>query len=125
MNTKCLETSFLGILIFSFLVLVAGCNKHKETASHSLAEDLIPMDSMVSILVDVQLIESILKVKYPGKHENQEYTKRYYDHLLTRHGITRQQLDESLEYYQKNVESLDKIYTEVITQLSKIQAESQ
>jgi hypothetical protein len=107
--------------MISILLFTTGCRNHRDVKSATIPENLIPMDSMVAILVDVQLIEAILKINYAAKSENQTYSEKYYDYLFEKHCITKDQFEKSLEYYQRNSESLGIIYTEVITELSKLQ----
>jgi hypothetical protein len=78
---------------------------------------------MVQILVDVHLIESSLKVVHTKKQDNEHFTDSYYRTLFEKHHITRQQFVQSLEYYERDVKTLEKIYENVIIELSKLESQ--
>ncbi|MBP6976863.1 MAG: DUF4296 domain-containing protein [Bacteroidales bacterium] len=112
------------ILCVLLLYLISGCRTGGSRSEIAAApDDLIAADSMVKILVDVHLIESSLKTIHTKKQDNEHFTDRYYTTLFEKHHITRQQFLRSMDYYERNAGQLEKIYENVIIELSKLESE--
>lgn len=111
----------LGVLV---LFLLTACKTDRSIDTDPLPPNLIASDSLVKILVDVHLIEASLKTKHTKKPDNERFTNIYYDQLFKKYGITREQLNQSLDYYQRHAETFDKIYEQVITELSKLESQA-
>lgn len=113
----------LGALCILFLILNTGCNtEDRRSETGPVPDDLIAADSMVKILVDIHLVESSLKTIHTKKQDNQQFTDSYYNTLFARHHITRQQFLRSMDYYEREAEKLEKIYENVIIELSKLES---
>ena len=114
---------FLLLLGFLVLFLLTDCNLERGNNTDPLPPNLIPSDTLVKILVDVHLIEASLKIKHTKKPDNERFTNLYYNQLFNKYGITREQLNQSLTYYQRHAEIFDKIYEQVITELNKLESQ--
>lgn len=76
---------------------------------------------MVSVMVDVQLIEAALSVDQSDKAK--ETAAGSYDSVLKQHNISREKFDESFKYYAEHPGLMEQIYEEMLSKLSKKQAE--
>ena len=125
MNIPAKLTNNYLLLGISVLVLLFStqCKTEGRRDDNPVPASLIPADSMVRILVDVHLIESSLKTIHTKKQDNERYTDSYYLTLFEKHHITRQQFLQSLEYYERDVTKLEKIYENVIIELSKLESQ--
>lgn len=124
MNTK--KKAAINILLLTgiaVLLIFSGCRSGRKDKATMPPPGIIPADTMVQILVDIHLIEASLKVKHAKKEENERFTEYYYDQLFEKHNINREQFDQSIEYYERDAEMIDKIYERVITELNKIQSQ--
>lgn len=124
MNTK--RRAAINILLLTgiaILLIYQGCRSERKDEVGKVPPGIIPADTMVQVLVDVHLIEASLKVKHVKKEENERFTEYYYDQLFEKHGITREQFDQSIEYYERDSELIDAMYERVITELNKIQSQ--
>lgn len=84
---------------------------------------IIPRDSMVSLLVDIQLVESYRNLRYlqgaVDSASNQK-VEEWYLSVLKRHGVSAQRFDSSYSFYQaQDPVILDGMYQEVNTRLSE------
>ena len=105
-------------LIFCFFFLFS-C-KPKEA---KIPAGILPKEQMVSVLTDVHLAEAALTLN--TKNDSAALVAAgYYNFIYQSHRITKKQFDESLDFYTKHPELLEKIYEEVINELSKKQAEA-
>jgi len=80
-------------------------------------------DKMTSIMVDIQLAESALMHMEQRGENAGVYKKKVFELVFEKHQTTREKFDSSLSYYSlNNLQQLDAIYAEVITQLSQKQS---
>jgi hypothetical protein len=118
------QNSFRGFL---FLVLLSGlvfsCTR-KVNNEEVPPDDLIHRDTMVNIIVDLRIMDAL--VSYEQRQANRKITEvNYFIHasLLNKYNITRDQFERSFKYYQSDLETIDKIFADVITKLSKMKSE--
>lgn len=111
--------AFAGLLTVLFLAL--ACTRHVEV-EQEMPADLIPRDSMVDILVDLQIMESILSKQQRQNRSKVNQSKYYYfKSVMEKHDITREQFERSFDYYQYNLKILDEIYADAITKITKME----
>lgn len=108
-------------MLFLLLLMIApGCT----TKPTSEAKDIIPSDSLVMILSDIQLIESALYIKQNEGKDIRSYSDHYYRYLYAKYHTDAQKIQNSLRYYQENPEKLESIYKTVLDSLSRKQSEA-
>ena len=96
-----------------------SCSKRGE----KIPADIIPEDKMVQILVEVHLAESQSQMSV--QYNDIRYLKQsYYQYIFKKHQTNYKQLEKSFNYYAAHPDIFSKIYDEVITGLSKKQAET-
>ena len=78
---------------------------------------------MISLLTDIQLIEGAVSKKMIDRAANKKESSRYYRKAFEKHGITRDQFDESINFYTENPKDMQEIYEKVLVELSKIKAD--
>lgn len=112
------------LLLFTLLLSagISGCteklNKEKEPPA-----DLINRDTMVSIFVDLRLMDAVLN--YEQRNGNRKINDiKFYIHnsIMDKYGITRDQFERSFTYYQTDLDVIDKIYADAITRLTKMRS---
>ena len=109
----------LGMGFFLFLFLFS-C-KPKEV---KIPVGILPKEQIVNILTDVHLAEAALTYKSAKSDSAMQLAVDYYNYIYQSRHVTKKQFDESLDFYTKHPELLEKIYEEVINELSKKQAEA-
>ncbi len=107
-------------LVFLILIFLSGCNQSKTPETNGI----IPSDSLVMILSDIQLIESALYVKQNEGKDIRSYSDYYYRYLYSKYHTSSEKIRESLRYYQENPEKLESIYKNVLDSLSRKQSET-
>ena len=101
--------------IIILTVLLSSCGMFEKEQD----DNIIPKDKMVEIIVDAQFVESALKVHKRKREDMVAYTDHYYNYIFEKHNITKEEFEESLEYYSENIAELDRIYADVINILSR------
>ena len=61
--------------------------------------------------------------KKETKKANKKESSRYYRKAFEKHEITRDQFDESINFYTENPKDMQEIYEKVLVELSKIKAD--
>ncbi|MEZ5083871.1 MAG: DUF4296 domain-containing protein [Bacteroidales bacterium] len=110
-------------LVFLISLLIWGCTTKLENHPDP-PENLIHRDTMVNIIVDLRLFEA--KLTFQQKKVSKTFGKyKLYLHnsVMEKYHIDRDQFDESFEYYQYDLKTLDGIYADAITRLSKIKSQ--
>jgi hypothetical protein len=111
------------LLAVSILVFLLGCT-HKINEEKLVPADLIPKEQMIDICVDLRIMDSILASNQRKKVKDQNLNEFYlHNSVMEKYGITRDQFERSMEYYQRDLKVLDEIYEEAITRLSKMKSE--
>lgn len=97
-----------------------SCNRLKNGASTA---DIIPQDSMIGILVDIHVADAVADHKFGTDKPNLEFTNAMYEQIYKNHHITAAQYKASYKYYEAHPADMDKMYEQVITEISKKEAE--
>ena len=87
-----------------------------------IPKDVLPKDKMTSILVDVHLAEAAMTLN--NSQRDTAKVMEYYDFIYKNHNTTKKQFTESYNFYLANPELLNKIYDDVLIELSKKQTEA-
>lgn len=106
-------------IAISFLILfvaVFGC-KDKKSINHNL----LPKETMVSIIVEIELVQAAFKVE---NQENKFNLDSISNTVFKNHHTTKQQFDENMLYYSKSPQEMESIYNDVITSISSKQSEN-
>lgn len=104
---------YVSVLLF-ILLLFPAC-KPKP-----VGECIIPRETFRDILVEVHLADGIYAVRN-GKLSLYNDTLNFYNDIFRRFGYNKACFDSTYKYYCRNTIDFDKLYEEVITELSKTQ----
>ena len=86
-------------------------------------DGILTKEQMIPIMVDTQIAEAALSVKNIHGDSAKQYAADYYNFIYIRHKVKKEVFEKSLDYYIQHPKELDAIYSEVITELSKKEAE--
>lgn len=108
------------VYVLMCAVFLSACSDEAEV---SIPDTVLTKQEMVRIMMDVHLLESSmnLNVYNPDKTVAESPTPGF--DILKKNNITKQQYDESFDFYSQNPAILNQIYDSVLTELSKMQAE--
>lgn len=103
------------ILVVAVLILSGSCGKDRVRE--------IPRDDLVRILVEMHFAEGmkntgILQREYPRVDSFDLMTP-----ILEKHGYTHREFDSTVASYARKPDQYDKIYDEVIMELTRLQDE--
>ena len=105
------------IALFAASAFVAGCS-----TSDDAPEDLLPRDTFVQVLVDVQMIEAIYNQNMIRNDNPRQRIARFYSETFEKHGVTREQFTATYAWYYRHPYEMMDVFDEVVLELSKFQA---
>ncbi len=80
--------------------------------------DLISTDKMVRLMIDLNLIEADLQMKYSHISFYNETMKKSGDLILKKHGFTRKQFEESFDYYASRQEEMIALNNQILDSMN-------
>lgn len=117
-----MKLNLILILLFSVLVMLS-CTEHLEKEIKP-PSDLISYDTMVDIMVDFRLMDAALVYEQRSGSPKLSDIKYYlHNSILQKYQITREQFTSSFDYYQQDLNVMDKMFADAITKLSKMKSE--
>lgn len=113
-----------SIVILIFLLAIAiSCSPKKEVSNLEIPPGILPPDSMVMIITDMQITEATLReFKRLGKDDDQR-TEKFYAQVFDKYQLRPEKYKLSIAFYEQHMKAHYQIYTDVVTRLTKIQTE--
>lgn len=111
-----MKQALIGILL---LTLVSCHSKSGAPAP----DNLISKDSMISVMVDIHIADAVGDQRYGTDKPNRDFTNAVYARIYQNHHITADQYKTSFAYYEAHPADMNKMYEQVITELSKKEAD--
>ena len=102
-------------------LLLVSCTADTQVA---IPDSVLPQDKMVAVMVDVHLLEATMNLNvFNVDRTVAEEPAPGFD-VLKKNGITKQQFDESYNFYSQHPALLNDVYEMVLNELSRMQAET-
>lgn len=107
----------LLLLIAVAALVTSGCHRNR------LPDGVMDHGRMVAFLAEAYILEGYYAVETSFSYDSlSPEMLSAYDALLTRHGVTMQQVDASMEYYSHHPDDYSAINREVLALLEKAEA---
>ncbi len=98
------------------LCLLFACAEPKE----NIRQDILSENEFVVILKDIHLAEANFELqKNKGIVKAKNELSNSYTSIYKSHNVSEEKFKENLNFYAQNPEMLEKIYTDVLEQLTK------
>ncbi len=116
------NTSFF---VFVSLLILFSCSRGENKQEVEIPVDIIPQDSMVLLLTEVHLIEAaIFMQQQQGMNQDKRLVKQYYQHFFKENEVSFNRLKKSIVFYSFNPYEYEKIYTEIVNELSILESKT-
>lgn len=115
------------IAIISLIViplLISSCTEYTPN-TNTIPKQLIHKKEFTNLMFDMRLAEVIIRqdiTQNSGK-KGDSITKRYYNFIFDKHGVSADQFQKSLDYYTNLPIEFDKINNIISDSLTKLKAE--
>ncbi len=110
-------------LLFALFILHA-CAPPKDKAERHIPDDIVQFDTMVDIIVDMQLTEATLhELKLNGKYDD-EIAAEAFGKVFKKYNINKERYEKSRKFYNENLDVNEKIYENVIEKLIRLRDET-
>lgn len=116
---KLKEEKGLNLIVSCLLAcfLFVACSGEEQ-----LPADILPMDKMVQITADVELLEAYL-VSVKKSNAPDSVAEQQYELLLSKHELSKEEYRKSMKYYMDDRVQLRELYTKVLEELNAREAE--
>lgn len=111
------------ILLLSVLLFTMSCKNQEDNELSN--EKVLSEEQMVVVLADIHLTESYIDDLRRNGHQTKDSSMIYFEKVFKKHEITPVEFEESLLFYKKDLDNLNKIYTQVITRLNELKAKNE
>lgn len=104
-------------LFFILLFSLIGCQQHKKKVK------LIPREKFVQVLTDIHLADG---VAYSGNYLSTYHhidSLNYSQYVFEKNGVTKAQYDTTMAYYTAHADKFNKVYDEVIANLTRMEGD--
>lgn len=107
------------------LIILSSCyNERKLTTVPP--DPLLTEEQLLDVLTDMQLAEAVITYDRLQKITNKgDFKDTIYSVILKHYNITAEQLNDNLDYYNNDPENMERLYEEVLSNLSTLQSEIQ
>lgn len=116
---RCIKAISVSLCLCGFLF--SSCSRKEE----KIPDDILKKEIMVPLLADIHIAEAAAVINSSAYESSKKDIKSAYHSVFSKYSITENDFRRSMDYYTMHPELLDKIYEEVITELSKKQADLQ
>jgi hypothetical protein len=110
----------LTLFFIALIMLSLGC---KPANKQSKPKNIIGRDTMVMILADIHLLETSLGIKVFEDRKMNETRNHIKEKIYKKYLVNKKQFRLSYDYYAMQSATIDSIYIDVISEISKRQAE--
>lgn len=104
---------FFFFLIVPIIAFTGSCERKEFTP-----EGVIPKDKMISIFIDMHIMESQISTLNLKRDSSKILFKHYEQKVFEKHNVQDSIYHHSYNYYLYNVNDMEKIYDAVIDSLS-------
>jgi len=97
-----------------------SCGEKKDSVGKKTPPaEIVTPEQMKEVLVDVLLTEGAIGTAEMKHHDIKYQALHYYSYILKKHKMTNQQFNENFNYYAGDVDQMEKIINDVISELSE------
>ncbi|MBL7943485.1 MAG: DUF4296 domain-containing protein [Flavobacteriales bacterium] len=108
--------TILSLVVLMFLISCGTKRTEKPEA-------LLTEQKVAAVLTEVELLDAVYTLEYQKRDTSRQAMAGYYEEVYQRHGVTREQFSQSLEWYGKDPEKIRELRYKVYDELSRMQAE--
>jgi len=110
----------VNLICIFLMFLLFSCGDKKESTKKAIPRaEIITPDQMKEVLVDVLLTEGAIGTAEMKHHDVKYQALHYYSFILKKHKMTFQQFNDNFNYYSSDIDQMEKIMTDVITELTE------
>ncbi len=115
------KTKISGTIYFLFLLFFIFSCKERMI---KIPKEVIPKDTMTHILADLQITDAAIVINsINGDSTINRNIKSFYETIFKKYKVNKQRFKQSMEFYIKNPEILEKIYEDATNLLVVAQSE--
>lgn len=110
-----------NVIFISLSFILFSCSNEEQRKNVDIPNDVIPFDTMSSIMLEVQLMESQIENERTINPSVMDSIPSYYNSIFKKHEVTKNHYDSSLMFYSKNITLLDSLYNNIFAELKEME----
>ncbi len=114
--------TIFSVLLFSAVSLEA-CKPRKATEDPR-PELFLSESQMTELITDISLAEAGINYKRNTNKPIDEFKEPIFSVILQKHGVTLKVFEENLNWYNKDPETIERIYDRVLADIESIKSEA-
>lgn len=115
---------YIKICFLNFLLMFAiSCGKKKK--AFVVPDGIIKKEEMVKVLADIHITEATINLRNVSSTNTVSLNAALYKNVFVKHKISKEEFEKSYAFYSSNTELFNDVYDNVITELTKMQAEEE
>ena len=103
------------LILFCFIAMLLQACKQELP---EIPADVMSMDKMKPILADIHMADAVAETKAQAGANERDLSQQYYVQILKQRGVTQQEFNRSYSFYQQHPMLMEKLYDDVLTELS-------
>lgn len=109
-------------ILLIVIFLLSSCSSSEETIN--IPNNIIGQEKMKEIYIDIHISDAMVaKKKLKEVKLSNQLKKSYFEEILAKHHISKEEFEKSNAFYEKNIDLMYKMYEEIMVSLSAKQAE--
>jgi len=114
------------LISFIFLLFILSSCYNERKVIPVAPDPFLTEDQLVGVLTDLQLAEAVINYDRLQKITNKrDFKDTIYNLIFKHYNITAEQLSDNLDYYNFDPKNMERLYEEVLSNLSTLQSEIQ
>jgi len=102
---------------------VFSCARETSFELPSEPENLLSQEKVTQVMLDMQLLEAAIRIKLLRQKDLKTRTPGFFDQVLNKHNVTKEEFISSLEFYSAQHEKITAIYDSVEVRLIRMKNE--
>ena len=116
------KVNYFPLIFCLAFVFFTSCKENIQQAELSKPKDLMGRDTMVILLTEMHLLESSLGIRIFEDKKIINTRNTIKDKIYKDYGVSKERFMSSYNYYVQKSTTIDSIFTDVISEISKRQA---
>ncbi len=113
-------------LLFPLILLFfLGSCYHENKPPVNKPTRLLPVDTFVMVMADVELTEGALEYRREHHLYDDDDEKRFYGYIYEKYNLTPVSLKENIEYYNSDPKKMVELYDKILAKLTEVQTEQE
>lgn len=105
------------------LILLASCGQMEPVKEPIPPKDLIPRDTLISLIMELEILEAAVNKGYMSKFRRNDDISKHLTNIYTAYNISPERFDSTMSYYGKKPKEMEILMASVLDRINRFSAE--